>query len=80
MGIDATLPTARGLMPAAQGSSELLWAPPCLFCWDGEMRESVSCRAAWVLSFPGSLLGGFPLPPNPHFGGGGSVVGVVRSS
>lgn len=80
MGIAAVVRTVRGRTPAAWGSSELPWAPPSLFCWDEEMWESVSCGAVWVLSFPESLLGGFLLPPNPHFGGGGSVVSVIRSS
>lgn len=79
MGI-AAVPTARGQMPTAWGNSELPWAPPSLFCWDEEMWESVSCRAMWMSSFPGSFLSGFLLPPNPRFGGGRSVVSVVRSS
>lgn len=80
MGIAAVFPMARRRMPAAQKRLGLPWAPPSLSCWEKGMQESVSCRAVWVLCFPGSLLHGFLLPPNPQVGGGGIVVSVIRSS
>lgn len=80
VGTPALLPAVKGRTPAARGSSELPWAPPSLFCWDEEMWESISRGVFWVLSFPGSLLSGFLLPPNPRSGGGGGVVSVLRSS